>query len=200
MSSKLVTIIGDAIKNKKTIIDIASKLHITPSQASNYIGQIAEKSPKLSLVFDKYHWPRNVNTGYIFLGDLHKQYGETKGRLVVGQHIMAEVLKSKDKAKRDKFYEIFSAVKIVKREYLVRNIFLKKVEGQVKAKKTYGEIKGSIWIPIDEELSSEENKALAKEYGGQILQPLQNTKIAYVAGGWLGLVEKHAIVSVNHKF
>lgn len=175
-----------------TIVNVARALGITVAETSDYVAQLST-NPKLDAVFKKFKWPQNVRSGYIFIGDQHKQHGEREGLLVVGQHVFADYIEQQDKAKKQTNVEIFLSVPEIQRKYKIMRVFEKNGISYKEPSKGENNFR---WL-YDEDKSLRQLLEECDLGAKLLLQPTNETRLIYRKDRWVGSPNRSAIVGVN---
>lgn len=168
------------------IVQLARHYNITVAHASKLLAQFCENNPKYAGLFSA--WPKNISTGYIYIGAVHTQYSETKNRLAIGQHVIADLYSHKNRR-----YEIFDAVETVEYCFIMGSIVGKKFhpmqENGKPVEKWYSEKDIELGLAVK---FGKENNCNAK-------MRTNKTRIVYRRGNWLGNVPAFALVNVNYE-
>src|SRR3990167_5679706 len=108
--------IKKVLKSGGNIVDLAKSLDITISETSKLIGNLSSCDKRLATLFQ--NWPKDVTSGYIYLGEktpqlasvatkqLDKDDKPLRAKLFPGQYILGEKLDKRNKSQKYTFYEI----------------------------------------------------------------------------------------------
>lgn len=164
----------------------ARKLDISIAEASRFISRLVSAHPHLAEKFK--YWPKNVTTGYVFIGDIHKQNAENSDILKVGHYVLANCWN-----KKRNYYDIFRADTVVETEF----IFGRQSNGKFyPAYRKPGEFLTK-WLS-QEDIDLGLAVKFGEENGCNVKIRTENTREVYRRGAWLGTVSSRALINVNY--
>lgn len=196
---EIVMAFSKILKKKGTIVEAAKLLGISIAETSKIVDSFSKDDLELEKLFKSRGWPRNVLSGYVYLGvesQIHRPHGEQLGLLKPGMHVFAEKISKRVKSAGVHYYFIYLSSPLVERKYLKYQ--LTKVEDG----KRYGVLsqvlddKEYVWLIENGQELYELIDELAKY--NVVLEKTKSTRIKYVRGIWAGEVDSRSIVSVNY--
>jgi hypothetical protein len=192
------------------IYQIARRLGCTVSELSFAIGRICKKSKIVAEKLEKYKFPINVSSGYIFVGHHFQTTSERDSPLLLypGAYVLAEKLQRKrDKwGSKNIFYDLLKPVREIQYEFKLIIATPNPLTGGYKA----SVVKKSIWVR-QKDLRRNGKRDCAIEClrklkirlkDGQkgLLISKDKTRIIYRRGKYLDTVPAAAVVSVTSDF
>lgn len=178
--------LATTLRDRGNAAIFARKLDVSIAEASRFIARLVAAHPHLESKFAR--WPKNVTTGYVFVGDKHTQNAERSGLLVVGDYVLAHCWN-----KKRGYYDIFRADTVVETEFIFGRLSNGKFYPAYKKPGEYL-IKWLSQEDIDLGLAVK----FGKENACNVKIRTENTREVYRRGAWLGTVSSRALINVNY--
>ena len=188
-----------ALKNNQTIVDVARNLNTTVSDISRLVGSISDQHDGMADIFEKKRWPRDVNSGYIFIGGgATLTPAERNGKLIPGMHVFADKIPRRNKGQKNDYYMIYLSCPVVERQFMLFKIKQnpknsKFYKSPIRSRKN-GIIK-SLWLVEQIDHADLKKELLTQKI---LLQSSENTRFKYLKGEWAGQVNSRSILNVKY--